>query len=589
MATSGPETSQSADGGQESSTAQQALSGAPKPAMPSHGEESAFDLSSYDPLQAHAFQLTASAGLTNMNFAAPVPAPAMAPATATTTTAQAPQQGVVNQSYQPLAPPVPAPIYTTQAQPPQSAPTQIYYVQQTQQPQQPPQQPPQHTQQPPHPLVYPGLLTGSTQQSLAPSQQALPAPVPAPPAPQPVQHVAPSQPHRELHQQQQVVLAPLQPAPLHPSPQYYLPNQTTQVAQPAPYNGQQTAPAPVAQHSVQAAAVGIPVAGGLKRPSPGDAAAGPPQKKPQLVYPSMQLPSVSTSSGSETTPVSVQSSLNHDLGGDVDPINRKPPPNYAQMSAEEKRRYDRNLREQQRSFKISQQIKELRNVLAESNIPFKPNKFSILLSVVEYIKQLQSRAIMLDAEHRKLIATVKQTSELVNSGHTPEEDSSSNDKRGQNIGNDADMLFVQDLNYKGVFDQCTAALSVAALDGRILACNNEFAAVSGFSRQQLLRQSVFNLMQNHEEVFKAMGAMLSGSEQACNGGLKGSKDAPLYWSGVVNQQNQNVSWNGHAFLPRLFLFSTNLTSCLLQLCMNITLTRTAEGLPKFFNCALTST
>eukprot|EP00957_Ditylum_brightwellii_P153489 11681359-Ditylum_brightwellii.AAC.1 len=86
------------------------------------------------------------------------------------------------------------------------------------------------------------------------------------------------------------------------------------------------------------------------------------------------------------------------------------------MSAEDKRRYERNLREQQRSYKISQQIKELRTVLAESHIPFKPNKFSILLSVVEYIKQLQQRSIVLDNEHKKLIMTIQQTKEMVERG-----------------------------------------------------------------------------------------------------------------------------------------------------------------------------
>merc|ERR1712166_1027569 len=79
----------------------------------------------------------------------------------------------------------------------------------------------------------------------------------------------------------------------------------------------------------------------------------------------------------------------------------------------EKRRYERNLREQQRSSKISTQIKELREVLSECNVPFKPNKYSILLKVVEYIKQLQSRAIILDAEHQKLITTVRQTNEMI--------------------------------------------------------------------------------------------------------------------------------------------------------------------------------
>ena len=243
------------------------------------------------------------------------------------------------------------------------------------------------------------------------------------------------------------------------------------------------------------------------------------------------------------------------LGDDTDPIHRKLPANYASMSAEDKRRYDRNIREQQRSFKISQQIKELRNVLAESNIAFKPNKFSILLNVVEYIKQLQSRAIMLDAEHRKLISTIKSTNEMVEAGHNPEEEAAAaaaataKDKHGQSVGNDADMLFVQGLDYRGVFDQCSAALSVAALDGRILACNNEFATVSGFTRQQLLQQSVFNLMQNHQEVFKAMGDMLSSTDHQAtaanasgNGGSGNvNAPAPMYWSGVVNQKDQNVS------------------------------------------------
>jgi hypothetical protein len=41
---------------------------------------------------------------------------------------------------------------------------------------------------------------------------------------------------------------------------------------------------------------------------------------------------------------------------------------------------------------------------------------SILVSVAEYIKQLQSRAIMLNAEHQRLIDTIRKTSGLVQSG-----------------------------------------------------------------------------------------------------------------------------------------------------------------------------
>lgn len=76
---------------------------------------------------------------------------------------------------------------------------------------------------------------------------------------------------------------------------------------------------------------------------------------------------------------------------DVPPPQPKTEAELARMTPSERRRYDRNWREQQRSYRISQQIKELRDVLADSNVPYKPNKFSILISVTEYIKQLQSR------------------------------------------------------------------------------------------------------------------------------------------------------------------------------------------------------
>lgn len=260
------------------------------------------------------------------------------------------------------------------------------------------------------------------------------------------------------------------------------------------------------------------------------------------------------------------SSTGFDFDDDIDPILRPPPANYATMSAEEKRRYERNVREQQRSFKISQQIKELRNVLAESNISFKPNKFSILMSVVDYVKQLQSRAIMLDAEHRKLIDTIRQTHEMVNAGLTPAPDETQSRTLDHGVSvSDSDMLFVQGLDYEAVFQHCPAALGVAALDGRILACNDEFAAISGISRETLLRQSLFNLMNNHEDVFRAMGAMLSSGCANVQPTEKENPNppAPIYWSGVVNQKSQSLF-------------------------MNITLTRSDDGLPKFFNCALSA-
>jgi PAS domain S-box-containing protein len=99
------------------------------------------------------------------------------------------------------------------------------------------------------------------------------------------------------------------------------------------------------------------------------------------------------------------------------------------------------------------------------------------------------------------------------------------------------------LDYKAVFDQCTAGLGVAALDGRILACNPEFETLAGVSKDVLLRQSLFALMQNHKDVFEAMGSMLKEpGPQPCldKNGESTSDGKPEYWSGTVLQRDQST-------------------------------------------------
>lgn len=236
------------------------------------------------------------------------------------------------------------------------------------------------------------------------------------------------------------------------------------------------------------------------------------------------------------------------------------------MTPAERRRYERNLREQLRSYRISQQIKELRDVLSESNVPFKPNKYSILLSVVDYIKQLQSRAIMLDSEHGKLITTIRQTNEMVSSGKAPANTTSDdfNVSNSSDSGGEGDMLFVKGLDYQSIFDQCPAALGIAALDGRILECNAEFQTLLGFPRDDLLKQSLFNLVQNHQDIFQAMAQMLKNAEEPANAQVSGGNDGaaasgkgdsivpPLsqnrFWTGVVtSKRNLQVSKEAYGF------------------------------------------
>jgi PAS domain-containing protein len=241
----------------------------------------------------------------------------------------------------------------------------------------------------------------------------------------------------------------------------------------------------------------------------------------------------------------------------------RPDLDWDNLPPDERRRQERNFREQQRSYRISEQIKNLRDILAESNVPFRPNKFSILITVADYIKELQSRSIMLDSEHSKLISTLKETVELVqnggaaSSGSSGEQSQDSDDHKGNNNGsshqnsmlNDEDLVLVRGLDYFNVFSHAACAMGVASLDGRILAMNEELQELLGSSREAMLRQSLFMFIRNHQDVFEAMADLLKRSSAAAstpeeNGDADRSRsngNPVLFWCGrVVAAASQRV-------------------------------------------------
>lgn len=224
----------------------------------------------------------------------------------------------------------------------------------------------------------------------------------------------------------------------------------------------------------------------------------------------------------------------------------------------EKRRKDRNRREQNRSQLISKQIADLRNLLAKSNVSFKSDKYSTLVSVHQYIKTLQERAALLDEEHRKLVDTITKSDDLVNksiNGHNSCPSSSSSDAELKMSANgsmvipsnavkteeDELLVFVRGLDYKSVFAKVRIALCVTAIDGRLLDCNDEFVRICGLNRDTLIRAgmrqpdennenemasagksplSLFNLMarEDMQKVYEAMSSMLrrANFENAAN-------------------------------------------------------------------------
>jgi PAS domain-containing protein len=249
----------------------------------------------------------------------------------------------------------------------------------------------------------------------------------------------------------------------------------------------------------------------------------------------------------------------------------------------QKRRLDRNLREQQRSQKITEQIGYLRDFLASANVHFKPDKYSTLVGVVEYIRQLQSRAQMLDAEHKTLLETISRTNELANSRYyqasadgetTPvSNEFMSNGSPTENL-DEEHPVYVGGLDYHNVFKQCGIALAIASIDGRFIDCNQEFESMTGYKRQELLpletstsavdhspsssptispssgvvrkNLSLFNILrrQDMEQIFLAMSQMLrqnvilegADKESSLSGCL--SDCIRDYWSGSVAQSRR---------------------------------------------------
>lgn len=162
-------------------------------------------------------------------------------------------------------------------------------------------------------------------------------------------------------------------------------------------------------------------------------------------------------------------------------------------SDKKKRRNERNLREQERSHRITDRIAELKGVLSEAGVHFKQDRYSTLVSVVNYIKQLQKRSQSLDEEHKKLLETIATADRLVNSnvnsGTTTVQ--THMDALGENTSsssNDDDefLVFVQGIDYKFIFASCGVALAIASVDGRFVDCNEEFLRITDYTRKELL-------------------------------------------------------------------------------------------------------
>lgn len=262
----------------------------------------------------------------------------------------------------------------------------------------------------------------------------------------------------------------------------------------------------------------------------------------------------------------------------------------------EQRRFERNMREQQRSYRISQQIKLLRDVLEENKIPFKPNKFSILVSVVEYIKQLQAGVIMLDSEHGRLVETIRETNNMVQNRIIPSTaasnfcgemaplmmvDKNNNTSMSTSSTNDTNKndttsselaqiisseWLVKGLDFYSIFCHCPSALAVASLDGRVLSCNSAFELLLCVRKDDIIEQSMFMYIRNHQDLFEAMADLLKRTSE-----MQQQAESLSSSSSPPPPQSQ-LCWCGHV----ITLHSK-------KLAFSITIAHMANGDPKYFS------
>jgi PAS domain-containing protein len=283
---------------------------------------------------------------------------------------------------------------------------------------------------------------------------------------------------------------------------------------------------------------------------------------------------------------------------------KKRPRDVTEVSENEdegsRRRQDRNVREQQRSQQITGQISGLKQVLEEANIQFKPDKHSTLVSVVDYVKQLQERSRMLEGEHEKLQDTITKTAEMVNSQNqaasadpsVPVSNDLLTDGNPTSPFEEDSMVLVEGLDYRAVFGSCLLACSIASVDGRFLDCNKQFEDVTGYNRRELFpsedgndsesdlsvsdsgeketkvkavkNQSFFNILNQDDmrEVFGAMSDMLRRSV------VSGSKAPEIC---------QEDTWSGFVLIGRFekkkvcLLFATRRMNLLMCALRNISL------------------
>mmetsp|Transcript_4075 Transcript_4075/g.7791 ORF Transcript_4075/g.7791 Transcript_4075/m.7791 type:complete len:420 (+) Transcript_4075:311-1570(+) len=202
-------------------------------------------------------------------------------------------------------------------------------------------------------------------------------------------------------------------------------------------------------------------------------------------------------------------------------LKRKPDsPPSADMDADDKkkkpltneRREERNMREKERSLKITQQIHELRNLLSLGGVIVpKGTKSTILTEAANYIRLLQQQQYRSEMDKAQLVQEVQRigngaigekaafairhaaaqngVSTIANlpDGPVP----SAEPQQTASSSEMSDTLC--DREYRCVFNSCSVGMAIATMGGSFIDCNLAFTELSSYTKQELKAMTIFNV------------------------------------------------------------------------------------------------
>jgi PAS domain-containing protein len=218
------------------------------------------------------------------------------------------------------------------------------------------------------------------------------------------------------------------------------------------------------------------------------------------------------------------------------------------------KREERNAREKERSFRISRQINELRDLLSTGGVIVpKGTKSSVLTEAANYIRMLQQHQYRSEIDRHQLVQQIQMIGggalgqqaatavrhvaaqngvwSLGNFGGVPPKSASmyhqpgalegepvvmsqSNAQPGQD--DSAIPNKIEEGDYRHIFNSCTVGMAIASMGGAFIDCNKLFCQLSNHSKQEVCSMTVFNLTyrQDLQPAFDLISQMLSSPSDA---------------------------------------------------------------------------